>query len=175
MLELALQFLEKEITMFNKLFRKIIFGLFLFLFSFNNIYSQANTNPVPYEEDEFPLWAKDLRRAEIISLGSLPFVTIGVSLGYGAIQYFSGKTDTFPNPFNKSSNAFTSEQQLQIFGISVGVSCLFGLTDYIVSVTKRNQLEKKDKINKDEYKIIVTPVNDEEIIFSREKKESEKE
>ena len=161
--------------MFNKIFRKIIFVLFLFLFSFNNIYSQSNTNHVPYEEDEFPLWAKDLRRAEIISLGSLPFVTIGVSLGYGAIHYFSGKTDTFPNPFNKSSNVFTSDQQLQIFGISVGVSCLIGLTDYIVSVTKRNKLEKKDEINKDEYKIIVTPVNDEEIIFSREKKENEKE
>lgn len=157
-------------------FKKIISIALLLVFSCGIVFSAEPTVTIePYTKEQIPNWAKDIRRTEIITLGSLPFVTIGVSLGYGAIQYFSGKTDTFPNPFNKSSNAFTSEQQLQIFGISVGVSCLFGLTDYIVSVTKRNQLEKKDKINKDEYKIIVTPVNDEEIIFSREKKESEKE
>ena len=36
--------------------------------------------PLPYGEDEFYTWQKDLRRAEIITFGSLPFGTFRASI-----------------------------------------------------------------------------------------------
>ena len=85
--------------------------------------SASSTEPVPYDKNEFPQWSKDLRRAEIVSFGSLPFVTIGVTMGYGSYLYFTGSTSSFPNPLDKSGNSFSSEEQLKIFGMSLGISC----------------------------------------------------
>ena len=60
----------------------------------------ADAEADPYEQDEFPQWAKDLRRGEIISLGSIPFVGLWVVGSYGGYKYFSGEIDSFPNPFS---------------------------------------------------------------------------
>ncbi len=50
--------------------------------------AQTVTGPVvpdaePYEEEEFPQWARDLRRAEIIGFGSLPITLLASRLVYG--------------------------------------------------------------------------------------------
>ena len=42
----------------------------------------TSTSPAPYEKEEFPDFLHDLRRFEIITLGSLPFVTLDTSLAY---------------------------------------------------------------------------------------------
>lgn len=38
--------------------------------------------PIPYSPEEFPGWAHDLRRGEIIALGSFPVALILTNLGY---------------------------------------------------------------------------------------------
>ncbi len=43
----------------------------------------------PYEEDEFPLWARDLRRAEIIGLGSFPLALLATRLLYGLGRFIA--------------------------------------------------------------------------------------
>lgn len=102
-----------------------------------------NTDPVPYEKDEFSQFAKDIRRAEIVSLGSMPFMVIGVTMAYGGYLYANGQVDSFPNPFDKGSDALSQEQQATIFVATFGIGVLIGITDYIVNVIKRKNAEKK--------------------------------
>ena len=94
--------------------RKIICALMMSVFFSCLCFAEDNT-PKPYGEDEFPSWAYDIRRTEIITFGSLPFVTIGVSLVYGAALYFNGTLSSFPNPLDKSSDSFSEDQQKYFF------------------------------------------------------------
>ena len=80
-----------------------LFTFFIFVFQSNiPVYSQNHT-PELYTEDEFPAFMYDLRRAEIITLGSMPFITLGTSLGYsfGKYAYHGFDANYFSNPFAK--------------------------------------------------------------------------
>ena len=129
--------------------RKRVFSAFAVLFFFSvMLFAQAQT-PEPYTKDEFHPVLKDLRRAEIITLGAIPFVTFIVTLGYSFSKYASHNFDSnyFPNPFAKSSdaNAYTTEEQIGIILTSVGISTGIGLTDFIVHEIKRSRAHKRLK------------------------------
>ena len=117
----------------------------------------------PYTKDEFPGWLQDLRRAEIVSLGSLPFVTLGVTLGYSLYRYFSHGMDSnyFPNPFAKSSSAarLTTDEQLGILFTSLGVAAAVGITDFTISSIQRHQ-RKKAEIQRNSEGIEIIPLDD---------------
>ena len=108
----------------------------------------------PYTKDEFPGWLQDLRRAEIVSLGSLPFVTLGVTLGYSLYRYFSHGMDSnyFPNPFAKSSST-------AILFTSLGVAAVVGVTDFTISSIQRHQ-RKKVEIQQNSEGIEIIPLDD---------------
>lgn len=154
--------------------KKIFAFLTLIFFSFNlfaassKSSSSSSTNPKEYSEDEFPQWTKDLRRAEIITLGSMPFVTMGVSLAYGSYLYFTNQISSFPNPLDKSTSSYTEDQQLKIVGISLGVSAVFGLTDFIVNLIKNNKKNQEINFNEQQKNIIVVPINENEAILKEE-------
>ena len=120
----------------------------------------------PYTKDEFPGWLQDLRRAEIVSLGSLPFVTLGVTLGYSLFRYFSHdmNPDYFPNPFAKSSSAarLTTDEQLGILFTSLGVAAAVGITDFTISSIQRHKRNKaQEELNRGAVEII--PLDDETV------------
>lgn len=143
---------------------KIIISLLLILSIFSKISAQ-NTNPEPYGKDEFPSWAKDLRRTEIITFGSLPFATLGVTLGYGIIKYANGSSTSIANPFNKSSSQYSLDEQKKILGISCAVSLALGLTDlgvnHITRFIKRKKMQKVNRLKEIE-KINIKQVSAEE-------------
>ncbi len=114
----------------------------------------------PYTQDEFPGWLHDLRRAEIVSLGSLPFVTMGVSLGYSLYRYFSNdmNPDYFPNPFAKSSSAarLSTDEQLGILFTSLGIAAVVGMADLAISTVQRHQRKKEqERQNREGVEIIL--------------------
>lgn len=120
----------------------------------------------PYTKDEFPGWLQDLRRAEIVSLGSLPFVTLGVTLGYSLYRYFSHdmNPDYFPNPFAKSSSAarLTTDEQLGILFTSLGVAAAVGITDFTISSIQRHKRNKaQEELNRGAVEII--PLDEETV------------
>ena len=61
------------------------------------------------------MWLKDARDTEIIILGSLPFVTLGVTLGYSFVNFVQHDFNSayFVNPFTKEGS-FTQEEQIGI-------------------------------------------------------------
>lgn len=131
--------------------------------AFSSDSDTKSTTPEPYAAGEFPNWATDLRRTEIISFGSLPFVTLGVTLGLGGYWYLNGDLSSFPNPFNKSSSSYTADQQVQIIEVSAIISIGLGLTDLIINTIQRNNTNKKlQRIQESKEKMSVTPLTPEE-------------
>ena len=114
----------------------------------------------PYEKDEFPGILHDIRRAEIITLGSMPFITFSASLGYSFGKYASHNFDSsyFVNPFaSTDGNSFSTDEQIGILLTSLGISAGIGLTDFIVHTVKRNNRLRRLKKQKNT-EIQITPI-----------------
>lgn len=111
-----------------------------------------STTPEPYEEDEFPSWLKDLRRAEIITLGAMPFITLNTSLCYsfGNYAFHNFDSDYFLNPFAQGSDtsSYTSGEQAGILITSLGICLGIGITDFIVHSVKHSNQKKKMRTQK---------------------------
>jgi len=114
----------------------------------------------PYDKDEFPGILHDIRRAEIITLGSMPFITFSASLGYSFGKYASHNFDSsyFVNPFaSTDGNSFSTDEQIGILLTSLGISAGIGLTDFIVHTVKRNNRLRRLKKQKNT-EIQITPI-----------------
>lgn len=152
--------------------RKILILLLILLFSCSSklfCETKNSTTPEPYEEDEFPEWAKDLRRGEIIAFGSMPFVTTWVTVGYGLVGMWiipegnKYHLDDFPNPLDKSKNIFTEDQIKLVVSASAIISIGLGITDFIINNSKRNKLRKEMQLKEEmKGKSTVTPLTPEE-------------
>lgn len=103
----------------------------------------------PYREDEFPDWLRDVRRAEIVTLGSLPFTTLATTLVYSFYRYADNdfNKDYFPNPLAKSSASanLSKKEQVGIISVSACLSLAAGVADYIISAIRRSRDEKLEE------------------------------
>lgn len=139
--------------------KKTRFFLLLILFFsqiFSSLYCDSNT-PKPYEDDEFPEALKDLRRFEIITLGSMPFVMLDVNLVYSGIRVANGTSSSY-NPFNTSS--YTEDEQIKLILTSLGISTCIGLTDFVVQKIKQSFANKKSKTPSENNSILVVPIEE---------------
>lgn len=91
--------------------------------------------PVPYEEEEFPQWALDLRRGEVIFFGTLPFSLLFTSLGYSLIRYGVNNFDPAYAPAIAPGPNTVPFSQGEIIGViltGVGLSILAAVADFII-------------------------------------------
>ncbi len=89
----------------------------------------------PYQKDEFPRWAQDLRRFEIVFFGTVPFSFLYSSLGYSLYRYGAHKWDPAYAPAilgNKTPQILTTNEKLEIVYTAVGVSLTAALMDFIL-------------------------------------------
>ncbi|MBO4318906.1 MAG: hypothetical protein J5857_00350 [Treponema sp.] len=138
----------------------VIFTVLSLLFS-SQLFAEdtKSTEPEPYEKSEFPEWLLNLRRSEIVTLGSVPFTTLAVSLTYSTIQYATGKTTSFPSPFNKNA-AYTQDDMKIIVGVSLGVSLVIGIVDFIITMVKhKNQVKIQQRAIQESNNITIIPTN----------------
>lgn len=128
----------------------IVFSLILCL---NPIFSQENTKPKPYEEDEFSQVFKDIRRFEIITFGALPFVTLDTMLIYSTIRWANnGFSGAFPNPFASSEEAGYSNSEITgLLVTAVSISFAIALTDYLIHYYQRSKTIEKSITPEDIY------------------------
>lgn len=83
------------------------------------------TTPLPYQREEFPEWLHDLRRFEIILVGSFPISFLGTTLIYDTVRDYG---------FNNAPTT-AAESQEDITNkilISIGVSGAIAITDFII-------------------------------------------
>lgn len=140
--------MEKEniFNMKTSLFVKKIISIFLLLSLICPLFSNEEEISNKNNSSDLPQSLQDLRRFEIITLGSMPFVTLDTMLVYSGINY--AKTGVFQNPLSSSKN-YSEKEIAGIILTSLGISVGIGITDYIVNSIKRNKEKNNRDINKD--------------------------
>lgn len=119
------------------------FLLILFFCSlFIPLFCAETNTPAPYGPAEFPPWQKDLRRAEILSFGSLPFVTFFSSIYYDVYRYFShDKQEGYlPWPLKNAETSIplTEDEQKTIFFSAIGISIGVAVVDFSWRAIRRS-------------------------------------
>ena len=113
----------------------------------------------PYNTKATPQWLKDLRRGEIITLGSWPFTLLLTSLGYSLIQVGAHNFDFgyMRNPFSTVGGDYSERETLGLIFTSLGISVGVGVADFIVAIVKRKKAEK-NAISHQMENVILTPL-----------------
>lgn len=122
--------------------KKLISLILLGSICFSTLFAQEQDElVVPYKRDEFPPWTVDLRRAEIITVGSFPLSFMLTALVYDFVQSASTGFDA-TIPFGSSRGQDDIRKLLIISG---SVSLAIGLTDFIIHQVKRSRIEKEQE------------------------------
>ncbi|MCD6397111.1 MAG: hypothetical protein J7L71_06190 [Spirochaetaceae bacterium] len=111
----------------------VVFFLFSFaVFSFGG---DSLPDYEPYQDSEFPQWAKGLRRGEIVFFGTIPFTFFISSFSYNFYIYASNNYDSEYAPAlfgNKTPPVLSNTEKLQIIKVSVSISSFLAILDYIL-------------------------------------------
>ncbi|MDR2028996.1 MAG: hypothetical protein LBP93_05595 [Treponema sp.] len=108
--------------------------------------SISNLPATQFDTSDFPLWAKDLRRAEIVAFGSFPFTVFFASLGMDLYRSAAHDWDRRYAPWplkTAGSIDMTTDQHFITLGIAAAGSVLISLADYLIVRYKRNKAERQ--------------------------------
>ncbi|MDR2020608.1 MAG: hypothetical protein LBQ14_07585 [Treponema sp.] len=98
-----------------------------------------------FDTSEFPLWAKDLRRAEIVAFGSLPFTMFFTTFAMDTFRFANNGANFryAPWPF-KSAGAvdMNSQERTQTIITAAAASVVIALVDYLIVRHKRSKAEE---------------------------------
>ena len=126
--------------------RLVLVVILLLAASFAAVAQESDTITVddarPYDQEEFPRWARDLRRAEIVATGTLPLTLLASRLlyGLGRFAYFSiagGALDPnyLPPLFAPpGAEPYTRTDNLWIIAGSVSLSGAIAFIDYLLGL-----------------------------------------
>lgn len=111
-------------------------------------FSENTPTPEPYTEEEFPSYLHSLRRAEIVSLGSVPFIMFTLSISLMIVKGFTsakgtGKSFVFGAPLSE-------KEQFALLGSSIGLGVCVGLCDFVIFRHKEKIRMAREKEKKDE-------------------------
>jgi hypothetical protein len=131
-----------------------IFFVFLFCLaalsclSAQSSISQPALQATQFDTSEFPQWAKDLRRGEIVAFGSFPFAfffaTISMDLYRSATHGWDRRYAPWPvKP--AGSIDMTQDEQLLTLGLAAGGAVVIALTDYAIVRYKRSKAEQRSR------------------------------
>jgi hypothetical protein len=91
--------------------------------------------PEPYDKDEFPRWAQDLWRGEVIFFGAFPFAIFFTLEGYDVYKYAASgfSSSMTPWPIRSSSDIkYSVEEQIWLIVVAAAVSLVVSVTDYLL-------------------------------------------
>jgi hypothetical protein len=125
----------------------------------SGLFAQTSTQAAtpaaaPYAADEFKGWMLDLRRFEIIGLGSLPFSVFFTRIGFDTYKYFGSYDKELkkfdpqyaPWPFKKSSAYVpTSDEAKRIIIAAASLSVIVAVADLVI-LKLREKKTKTDSI-----------------------------
>ncbi|MDC7227148.1 MAG: hypothetical protein PQJ61_10345 [Spirochaetales bacterium] len=92
--------------------------------------------PEEYSYEEFPAWMHDLRRAEIIFAGSIPFTILMSNIGYGVYSIIeSGISGTYSIEDFTESSGLTTDERWTLLKISLSLSGVIAAVDFILGLS----------------------------------------
>ena len=94
----------------------------------------------------FPQWTKDLRRGEIVAIGSFPFTLFFSSFFIDSYRMANNGWDRryAPWPFKAAGAVnMTRQEQMMTLGIAAGTSVAIAVVDYFIVRHKRKKLAQE--------------------------------
>ena len=129
-----------------------------------------------FDMSGFPLWARDLRRAEIIAFGSFPFSYFISNFGFDTYRWANNSWDRryAPWPIASSGNIEqTQSEKLMTLGIAAGGAILIAIVDHGIMRHKRKLLEQETEKYPEQAPIIIRrPLNGDEFVSSETSNDS---
>ncbi|MFQ3619742.1 MAG: hypothetical protein SNJ78_02245 [Spirochaetales bacterium] len=122
--------------------KRLLCLVLVFLHLGLSIESQSSKDPVPYAPEEFPSWARALRRGEIIALGLFPFVFLFSSLSYSTFRFASSGGDPryAPGPFQSpGAPPLSQTEKGGVLLVSVSISFLLAFVDFLIESRKSRE------------------------------------
>lgn len=114
----------------------------LFLINSITVFPQqaAPNSPAPYTKNEFPSWALDIRRADIVAFGSLPFTVFFTTFAVDSYRFATHNWDRLYAPWPlRAAGAIEMDENQRIasFSVALGLSVTIALVDYFIVRHKR--------------------------------------
>ena len=111
--------------------------VFLCFSSLSLSYGQEEPqDPEPYQENEFPAWAWDIRRWEIVFLGTFPFTMFYSTLTFQVNRYIQSgfEEELVPAPFGGlRSIPLEAKEKRGIIISALSMSAAIAFTDLIIT------------------------------------------
>jgi hypothetical protein len=127
----------------------VFLGLLFFVSPLQAQTTGTGTTALPanqFDTSDFPLWGKDLRRAEIIAFGTFPFTMFTATFFMDAWRTYDHDWDTryAPWPFKTAGAIEMTRSEHEITLAAAGIASLaLGLTDFIIVQIKRYRNRQK--------------------------------
>ena len=97
-------------------------------------------DPAPYQDEEFESWVLDLRRAEIVALGSLPITSLYGYLMYGILRSaFHGFAVEYSFLGGANRVPYTLEENVGVLIFACSASILIAVADWIMGVIEESE------------------------------------
>jgi hypothetical protein len=119
--------------------------LFLITAPVFTVFSQDSSGTYEaYQKDEFPEWAHQLRRGEVLFFGSLPFTLFATNIGFDFYNYASNDFNAEYLPlFSPGSGGAPIEERERFYRLTAALagSLLIVCIDYIIGYVRENRNE----------------------------------
>ncbi|MDR3172876.1 MAG: hypothetical protein LBU19_01380 [Treponema sp.] len=102
----------------------------------------AGILPDTQSSSEFPLWARDLRRGEIVAFGSFPFTLFLSTFAVDSVRYFQHSRDSKyrPWPFKgPGAVEMSTDERKKTLLIAAAASVAIAVIDFTIVQVKRNK------------------------------------
>ena len=91
----------------------------------------SQEEPEPYDPEEFPQWLRDLRRGEIIAVGSFPITFVFANLTYGLIRFGVNGWDNSYSPVGNTNQVpYDQIETVGVITAAAGLAITVAVIDY---------------------------------------------
>lgn len=115
-------------------FISILLGVLLFTLS---AFPAPANEHVPYDPDEFPQYARDARRFQIITLGSFPLTMLFTTLFFRTYRLLTHEDEI---SWAETRPADQRDRNV-VLGVSLSASAIVGVTDYVLGLRERSAVD----------------------------------
>jgi hypothetical protein len=131
--------------------KKVFFVSVLFFLLFTPQFeaaAQSNSVPNVFDMTDFPQWAKDLRRFDVIAFGTFPFSMFFATLGMDTYRFAgTGWSDDRYAPWARYTTASAVDMTAEEYGrtilLAAGISLVIALTDFVIVSIKRSSERRR--------------------------------
>ena len=147
--------------------KRIIVFIVIFLPCFSAMAQSSSSGSMRssyFDMSEFPQWSRDLRRGEIVALGSFPFAYFFTTFFYDTYRYVDNGNNSLYAPWPvKPAGAieYTQSEHFKTLGVAAGVSVAIAVVDYFIVRNKRKKQAQEQSSSAVEAPVIIRrPLNE---------------